>query len=210
MRKLWIGLPAVLLLAGGMARAEVTAEAIPPEFLQQFAPFAMQLIQQQFPNPAVKVDAHAEKTVGYHVMEKVAVVMMPDRNLTARAIDELADKELPVAIMATRSLSVQETVQEKEATVPADRLAIADFNGMFKIPVFFLAVKSKGADRTLEVYSKDGKALSSVPLKKQVGNTEVPVGLKLANVDLEKKVADVIIQLSGAYEATFKVGIVEL
>jgi hypothetical protein len=204
MRKSLIAVSLALVAVAGVARAEEAAEAIPPDFVQQFAPFAVQLIQQQFPNPAVKVEPNAEKTVGYHVKEQVGVVLMPDKNVTARTVEEAVDKEVPVAILATKSLSVQ----DKDTVVNGDRLAVADFNGMFKIPVFFLAVKGKGADRSLEVYSKDGKAVHSEPLKKATGEATGDVEVKLTNIQLEQKKLDASIRVSG-YEGTVKLGVLD-
>src|SRR5687767_8195794 len=184
-----LSLAAALGAGWGVARAAdaVAAEAIPADFIAQFAPFAVQLIQQQFPEPPVKVDPRPDKAQGYHVKEMVGVVMMPDKNLTAEAIDKATDKEVPVAVLATKSL----TLEDKDAAgIGADKIAVADFNGMFKIPVFFMAVKAKGEERTLEIYSKNGAALASAPLKKQPGNADLPVALKLTNIDLAKKKLD--------------------
>lgn len=209
MRKPLVGLSlAALILAGvGAARAaDVTAEPIPPDFIQQFAPFAVQLIQQQFPNAPVKVDPQTDKAQGFHVKEMLGVVMMPDKNLTAEAIEKAADKDVPVAVLATKGLSVQ----NKDAVVGADKVAVADFNGMFKIPVFFLAIRGKGDDRTLEVYSKDGTSIDSVPVKKMAGDKESPCSIKISNIDIEKKKMDVIFSLGGAYETTVKLGSLDL
>jgi hypothetical protein len=204
MRKSLIAVSLALVAVAGVARAEEAAEAIPPDFVQQFAPFAVQLIQQQFPNPAVKVEPNAEKTVGYHVKEQVGVVLMPDKNVTAKTVEEAVDKEVPVAILATKSLSVQ----DKDTVVNGDRLAVADFNGMFKIPVFFLAVKGTGAERSLEVYSKDGKPVHSEPLKKAAGEATGEVEMKLVNIQLEQKKLDASIRVSG-YEGTVKLGVLD-
>jgi hypothetical protein len=200
MRTALVGIPLALIAAAALAQADITAEEIPADQVQLYAPFAMQLIQERFPDPPVKVDLNVDKAVGYHVKQQVGVIMMPDRNLTAKAIEEVGDKEIPVAVLATKSL----TVQERDAAVPAERLAVADLNGTLKLPVFFLAVKGKGEDRTLEVYSKDKKSLVSAPLKKQAGDANVPVGLKLTNIDLDKRSLDVKFSLSGAYEGTVK------
>jgi len=207
MRRKLIGLWLAALTLGGVAAwAEDAAEAIPADFIVQFAPIAVQLIQQQFPNAAVKVDPATDKAQGFHVKEQVGVVLMPDKNLTAKVIEELGDKEAPVAVLATKSLSLE----DKEAVLGADKIAVADFNGMFKIPVFFLSVKGKGEERTLEVYGKDGKALASVPLKKQAGDAGSPVTIKLTNISLEKRKLDAVLSLGGAYEGTVKLGFLEI
>lgn len=205
MRKPLIGMSVLLIAVAGVVRAEVAAEAIPPDFLAQFSPFAVALIQQQFPNPPVKIDPQADKAVGYHVKEAFAVVAMPDKGLTAKAVEDAGETEVPVGVLATRSLSLQ----EKDAVVDGDRLAVADFNGMFKIPVFFLSVKSKGTDRELEVYSKTGKVILSVPLKKQASDAAMPLNVRLTNIDTEKKKLDATVTLNGAYEGTLNLGFVE-
>lgn len=206
MRKRLIGIPLLLIAAAGVVRAEVAAEAIPPDFLAQFSPFAVALIQQQFPDPPVKIDPAADKAVGYHVKEMFGVVAMPDKNLSAKAVEEAGEKEVPVGVIATRALSLQ----EKDAVVNGDRLAVADFNGMFKIPVFFLSVKSKGAERELEVYSKNGKPVLTVPLKKQSSDAATPLNIRLTNIDAEKRKLDATVSLGGAYEGTLNLGAVDL
>lgn len=202
-----LALLSIALFAGTAARAAetVNADPIPPDFLQQFTPFAIQLIQQQFPNAPVKVDPAAEKTVGYHVKEMVGLVALPDKNLTSKAIDEAGDKEIPVCWIATKSLSIS----NGEGVLDKEKVAVADFNGMFKLPVFFLAAKGSGADRTLLVYSKEGKPVVTAPLKKQAGDANVPLGLKLTDIDVEKKALTATLSLGGAYEATLKMGFAE-
>jgi hypothetical protein len=197
---------AMLAVTVGIAHAEVVADAIPADVLAQVAMFAVPLIQTQFPNPPVKIDPATDKVIGYHVDQKVALLMMPDKAFTAKSIEEAGEKEVPVGVIATRSLSLQ----EKDAVVGGDRLAVADFNGLYKLPVFFLAVKGNGADRILEVYSKEGKSLLSVPLKKQASDAAIPLNVKLTNIDLEKKKMDATLSLGGAYEGTLNLGIVEL
>lgn len=206
MRKPLIAMSVLLIAAAGIVRAEVAAEAIPPEVILQFGPLAVGLIQMQFPDPPVKVDPSADKAVGYHVQEAYAVMALPDRSLTAKSVDDAGEKEVPVGVIATRALSVQ----EKDSVVSGDRLAVADFNGVFKIPLFFLSVKSKGADRELEVYSKGGKSILSVPLKKQASDAATPLNVHLSNIDTEKKRLDVTVSLGGAYEGTINLGAVEL
>lgn len=205
MRKVAVVL-SLVLLACGTARAAVMAEPIPAELLQQIATFAVPLIQQQFPNPPVTVDPQADKAVGVHVQEMVGVFVLPDKNITAKAVEGAGEKSVPVAILATKSLSFM----DKETVIGADKVAVADFNGMFKLPVFFLAVKGSGDDRTLQVFSKDGKPLVTTPLKKQAGDAAVSVGVKMANIDLEKKQADMTVSLNGAYEGTLRMGFVAL
>ena len=205
-RKKLIGIAAVLVLAAGVARADVEAMAISPDYLAQVAPLAILLIQQQFPNAPVKVDPAADKAVGYHVEQKVGVVAMPDKNFSAKSIDEAGEKEVPVGVIATLSLSVQ----DKDTVISGDRLAVADLNGMAKLPLFFLAAHAKGADRVLEVYSKDGKPLVSIPLKKQASDAAMPLNVKLTNIKIEDKKLDATLILGGAYEGTLNLGVLQL
>lgn len=203
MRKKWLALSAAAAVTvAGAGRAALMAEEIPADFIAQFAPFALQLVQAQFPNPPVKVDPASEKARGYHVDQKVGVVVMPDKNLTAKSVAECGDKTVPAAVVFTKSLSVE----EKDTVVNGEKLAVADFNGQLKIPVFFLAVKGKGEERTLEVYSKDGTPVASAPLKKAEVDESTPVGVKLTNIDLEKKKVDATVSLTGGYETTLKMG----
>lgn len=206
MRKLWIGL-AVACVAAAAARAQIAAEPIPAEFLQQFAPFATALFQQQFPNPPVKLDLQADKAVGYHVKEMVGIVAVPDRNLSARAIEEIADRELPAGVVTTKSLSIQ----DRDTVINGDRLALLDLNGAAKLPVFFLAIRASGNERVLAIYAREaGKPLLTVPLKKQAGDLERPIALKLANIDPEKRTLEATLSFAGSYEATLKMAYVEL
>ena len=203
MRKTLIAL-SLVVAAAGIARAQVAAEKIPADVIAQITPFATAVLQTQFPDPPVKVDVNAEKVVGYHVKEMVGIVALPDKNLTGKAIEEAGEKEVPVAIIATKSLSIE----EKGEVVTGDKLAVADFNGAIKLPVFFVSVKGKGDERTLQVYSKGGTAVASIPLKKQAGNAEMPVDIKLANIDLEKKKLDATLSLGGSYETNLKLGVI--
>jgi hypothetical protein len=199
-------IPLALAALTGVAWAAVSAEEIPPEQVQLLAPFAIQLLQEKIPNPPIKVDPEPTKALGYHVQQKVAAVAMPDKALTARVIEEAGEKDVPVAILATRSLSVEE---KEDVVVPSERLATVDI-AQIKLPVFFLSVKGKGDERTLQVYSKDGTPLTTVPLKKQSGDTAVPLAMKLTNIDLEKKRLDLVFSLTGTYETTLKLGYVEI
>jgi len=207
MRKTFLCLSLAVVAAAGVARAEIMPEPIPADFIQQFAPLVIDLVQQQIPNPPVKVEANAEKALGYHFTveqgekELLGVVAMPDKNLTAATVEKATDKGTPVGVLGMKSLSLV----DKEDVFKADRLAVAELNGIFKMPVFFLSVKGSGADRTLEIYSKDGKALVSAPLKKQASDAAVPLNLKISNIDAAKKKADLTISLGGAYESTVKV-----
>jgi hypothetical protein len=205
MRKTLIAVSLAAAAAAGIARAEVAAEAIPAEVITQYGAVAVLLIQAQFPDPPVKVDPAPESAVGYHVEQKVGVVVIADRNLTQKAVEEAGEKSVPIGVLATQAL----TLQEKDAPIKGDRLAIADLNGKVKLPLFFLAVKGQGEQRILEVYSKDGKPLYTSPLKKQAGDQERPLGLKLSNIDLPGKKLDATVSVAGAYEGTLHLGFLE-
>jgi len=205
MRKTLFVLGAAALAAAGAARAAGSAEPIPPEFFQQFAPLAIQLLQAQFPNPPVKIDPQPEKIVGSHVEMKIGVVALPDKNLTPKAVEEAGDKDVPVAVVVTRAV----TLQEGEGTVSKDKLAIIEFGDAARLPIFFLAVRGNAAERTLLVYGKEGKPLATVPLKKQAGDLNVPLALKLTDIDLEKKTMNATFDLSGTWEGTLKMAYAE-
>jgi len=206
MKSGWLVLAVAAVTAAGVARAEITAEPIKASTLHELAPIALQMIQEKFPQPPVKVDPNLEKVVGYHVHEIIAVVGMPDKALTGKIVDEAGDKDVPVGIMATRSLGPL----AKDTTISADKLAVVDINGTVKIPIFFMAVKGKGEERNLELYSKDGNAIGSAPLKKVTGDASVPLGIKMTNINDEKKQVDLVFTLSGAYEGTLKMGFLDL
>ena len=206
MRKVILGVSLGLLVVGGVARAEVTAMPIPADIIQNFVPLAVQLIQAQFKEPPVKVDVSTDHVVGYHVNQMVGLLVLPDKNFTAKTITDAGDKDVPVAVLATKSLSLQ----DRDTVVNGDRLAVAGLNGAIKIPVFFVAVKAQGADRVLDVYSKDGsKPILTVPVKKQTAETTQPIDMKFSNIDLEKKRLDVTLNLGGSYESTFKMGFLD-
>ena len=205
MKKLVLGLSAAVLLGAGIARAEVMAQDIPPDFIAQFAPLAVPLIEKQFPNPPVKVTADSSKISGWHVMEKMGFVVMPDKALTTKAVEDAGDKETPVAMFATLSLAVQ----KGEAALPASDQAVAEVQGTFKIPVYFVSVKKKGDERELEIYSKPEKAVLSVPLKKAAAPAgDAAIVAKASNIDLEKKKMDVTVNVGG-YEGTFKLAVTD-
>ncbi|MFN3649383.1 MAG: hypothetical protein ACK47B_07350 [Armatimonadota bacterium] len=188
---------AAVLAATGIARAAVDAEPIPADYLQQLAPIALQLFQDQFPNPPVKVTANLEKVSGYHVMQQVGVVVMPDKNLTADAVAKSAEKEAPAAIVVARGL----TFKNKDKAVPAERIANADL-GQAKLPVYFFAVKGEGEERSLLIYSKDAEPIATAPMKKRETAGTDQFELKLANVDLEKKTAELKVGVGGTHETT--------
>jgi len=200
MRKTILILSAAVLAAGGAARAAVEAQPIPAEFLQQFGPLAVQVMQAQFPNPPVKVDPRVEKIVGSHVQESLGVVLVPDKNLAPKVIEEAGDKDVPVAVLVAKSLNLQMA----DGPVSKDRLAIAEVTDQVKLPVFFLAARGNAAERTLLVYGKDGKPITTLPLKKATGDLSAPVALKLTDIDPEKKTLNATISLNGSYETTVK------
>jgi len=205
MRKTLIAAAVAAATIAGVARAEVIADAIPAEFLGAYGLIAVQVIQAQFPNPPVKVEPAPDRAVGFHVQQKAGVVAMPDKNFTLKSIEEATDKDVPVGVIATQALSLM----EKDGVIKADRLAVADLMGQAKLPLFFLAVKAKGEDRVLEVYSKDGKSLLTAPLKKLKSEGDVALGVKLINIDLEGKKMDATVSLANAYEATLHLGMLD-
>jgi hypothetical protein len=209
MKKSLIALGLIAGLAAGAVRAaDVEAEAIPAEFIQQFAPIATLLFQQQFPNPPIKVDPNAEKALGYHVKESVAALAIPDKALNEAALKDAKDKDVPVGVVTCKSLSL--LAKDKDETLPADKVAVLDIQGQIKLAVFFLAVQAEGENRVLRIYSKDVKEpVAIVPLKKMAGDANNPIGMKLTNVDPEKKRADMTLNLGGAYEGTVKLGFTE-
>lgn len=205
MRKSGLVLIGALSLAAGVVAAEVAVEAVPAEQLQLYAPIAAQLIQQQFPNPPVKVDVDTTKAQGYHIKEKVGMFLLPDKAVTADALKTAGDKGVPIGILVTKDLSVQ----EKDAPAPPTRIAIADLNGQVKLPVFYVTVKAKGDERFAEVFSKDEKPLATIPLKKIEAAGDTLVSLKLQNVDEEKKQLDAVLTLAGGHEFTLRMGTIE-
>jgi hypothetical protein len=196
-----------LALAAGFAAAwaGATAEEVPPEQIQVYAPLAIQNAQAQFPNPPVKVDHDLQKVTGYHVQEKVGVFLFPDKNLSAKAAAEAGEKGIPVGVLVTKDLSLS----DNGTAVPADRLAILEFGGAVKLPLFFLSLVGKGEERLLEVFSKDGKALAQVPLKKLETPIDSSLRQKLTNIDLEKKQVDVELTVGGSYFTTLHLAVTQ-
>lgn len=194
------------MLLASAARAEDAVEAIPKDYIQQFAPLAVGLFQAQFPNPPVKVEPNAEKALGYHIKEKVGALVFPDKNLSPKTIDEAGEQDVPVAILTTLAL----TLEMQDKVVPVEELAVADLNGQLKLPVFFLAVKTVGADKVLTIYSKDGKPLGTAILKKQASDTDLILGLKLSNIAENNQKLDATLTIGGAYESTLKLTYVKL
>jgi hypothetical protein len=196
------------LTAGAVRAAAVEPEEIPAEFIQQFAPIATLLYQQQFPNPPVKVDPNAEKALGYHVKQEVAALAIPDKALSEAVLNEAKDKDVPVGVITAKSLSL--IAKDKDETLPNEKLAVLDIQGQIKLALFFLAVQSEGDNKVLRIYGKDAKEpIATVPLKKMAGDAAKPIALKLTNVDTDKKRADMTLSLGGAYEGTVKLGFAE-
>jgi hypothetical protein len=205
MRKPILALALATLAVAGVARAEQAAEEIKPEQIQQYAQLALMQLQAQFPNPPVKVDYQVEKAKGFHVAKSLAVLTIPDKALTADVVAKADEKGTPVGIFVTTLLCPE----NKGEVIKGDKVAVADL-GVVKVPVFFLSVKSKGDERILSLYSKGADSLMEVPLKKQTGDASVPLGMKLTDVDLEKKSVNLTLSLNGSYEGTLKLAYVEL
>lgn len=206
MRRPILALAAITLLASGIARAAVEAEPIPADVIQQIMPLASQVIAAQFPNPPVKVEPLLEKTTGWHVQEEFGCVVMPDKNLAPAVVNAAGDKSVPAGVLVTRKLSLE--VDGK--LQGEDKIAVADLNGVAKLPIFFLAVKGKGEERSLEVYSRDGTPVATAPLRKQDLDATEQLSVRLKNIDLEKKRLDLQVRVAGTLEATLKLGVLEL
>lgn len=208
MKKSLIALGLIVGLTAGVRAANVEPEEIPAEFIQQFAPIATLLFQQQFPEPPVKVDPNAEKALGYHVKQEVAALAIPDKLLTEAVINDAKDKDVPVGVVTCKSLSL--LAKDKDETVPNDKLALLDIQGQIKLSILFLAVQADGENKVLRIYGKDLKEpVATVPLKKMAGDATKPIAMKMTNVDPEKKRAEMTLSLGGAYEGTMKMGFTE-
>jgi hypothetical protein len=199
-------LSALTLAGAARVALAVDAEAIPEEFAQQFAPFVVQLVQQQVPDPPVKVDPVPEKSQGMHIPDSLGVVVMPDRALDANAVSGAKDKKVPAGLLLTRAL----TIKGKNGAVPADQLSLLDFMEQFKLPVMFLEVKGAEEKRHLLIHSKPGKdPLAEVELKKG-GENRPSLQVKLSEVEVVKKSARLTFFVPGGYEGTIELAIVEL
>ena len=209
MRKTSLALCLTAFAAAGIARAEVVATPIASDVIQQYASFALPFLQQQLTNPPVKTEPDAEKAVGYQLKDgdkEVYLLAVPEKDLTAKVIEDAGEKGKPIGMLITTSMSIE----EKDEIIPADRLSIIDFNGQVKIPVFYFTVRAKEQDRILEVFSKDDKPICAVTLKKQTGDASAPLALKLGKIDQEKKRLDATLSFGGAYEGTLKLAFLKL
>jgi hypothetical protein len=207
MRRAVCGCLTALALAAagaGAARAQVTAEAIPLELVRQYAPFLVLVIQQQFPEPPVKLEPNAEKIQAFHIQENAGVVLLPDRKLTLDVLNEDDEREVPLGICCTRLL----TVEHADKAVTGPRLAVADL-GEIKFPVLYLTASKRGDQRLLKVYSRDGTPIAEVPLTRSENTGPEMLGVKLTNIDLEKKKLDAVFTLGNGYQGTLKLTYLE-
>jgi hypothetical protein len=208
MRRSFVALSLATLALAGIARAEVTTQPVSDAAVQQYGALAVALLQQQAPKPPFKTDPNPEKAIGYQVKDadkEGYVILMPDKAFTVKALDEATEKGTPVGVLATTSI----TIDDKDKLVGASKLAIIDLNGEVKIPLFYLSLKRKGDDRILDVYSKEGAPLLSLPLKKGTADATAPLGLKITKVDQSTKKLELALSL-GAYQTTLKMGYLAL
>jgi len=203
---------ALLAAATTVARTAAVYEAIPSEDLKAFAPLAIPIIRGQVPNPPVKVDPDPERAVGFHSNKEFAIVMMPDRALTAERFRSSLER-IPVGLIVTRALSVIPDGTDRPADLAG--LAALDLNEQFKLPVFFLTARQEGEALALEVFSKDATPLQSVPLRlapelAAVGAPALPaidratLAAMTSNADDTRAVAR--IRLPGGYQAEVSLG----
>ena len=158
---------AVPLLAVTAAAWAAGFDAIPEKELKAYASTVLEIIQGQFPDPPVTVDADTDHPMGFHQAKAAAIVFLPDRGLNMDRLRN-AVKPVPVGLLLTVGLSVIPAGAEKPA--PLDEIAAVEVTEELKLPVFYLAARKQDDGLMLDVFSKNGKALLSVPVTK--ANTE--------------------------------------
>lgn len=195
---------ALLVIAAGVAAAQIEVEALPDDVVRKAAMRLGEMVAKAFPDPALKIVGGAEKAVGYRG-EGVIVIMLPDRGFTSKTIEEAGAQAAPVGWIALRGLAP--VVQGK--TIPLSGLATVQPDGNGKeVAVLFLGVRKEGENRVLDLYSRGAKPLYQARLThKEAGNTAPrPLEAKFANLDRAAMQVDLVVALGGTYQATLRMG----
>jgi len=190
------------VLVTGIARAQEGIEKVPDDAIRQVAPHILASITQNLPGAGIKIDGVPDNALGFR-RESAALLLMPDRGFTAKTIEGVGEKVVPVGLLLLKNLSPLVKGQ-----VPApDQLALLGPDGDLKaVTVLFLGVHKLESGLVLEVYSKDSKPLYQVPLKsKAEARGAALLEGKFANVDQTARQADFVATFGGAYEATIRI-----
>lgn len=190
----------VFLAAAAAWAAQQAPERLASDEIGQLAGPLQNGIEERIQNPPVAVAINADQAFGFKANGMPVMVVLPDKNLTAAAVEGAGEKPVPVGIIATHDISVI----VKDKPVPFDQLNVLEF-GDVKVPIFFVAVRKKGDDRVLEVYSKEKTPLATVTLKPATAD-KAALAVAFENLNAEKKQADLVLTLGGAYRGTVRIG----
>lgn len=202
-RVAWRGALALAVVAAGAAWAQDGLVMVPDDTVRQVAPLILEALSEHHANMPVKVDGVADKTVAYRA-EGPALLLIPDRNLAAKAVREAGEKTVPAGVVALRAL----VPVADGKRVSAEKLALLTPEGQGRdVVLLFLGVKKEGANLVLEVYSKEQQPLFKAPLtaKPNPENGALPLTATFANIDKAAKQADVVVHLDGAYQANVRI-----
>ncbi len=196
---------ALVATAAGALQGSAAQEGpqrVPPERVK---PLAMRLtdgLKARTEKPPVAVTPNLDQAIGYQVGQDAGMILIADKGLTAAAIDGAGEEPVPVAVGFTRAATVFDEkgaiLGERRATMPV---------GVVQVALWFMAVRKKGGQPVLEVYSKDRTALVTVPLKKSEGAAAPALAVAFERLDAEKNQADLVLTLPGTQRATLRVGL---
>jgi hypothetical protein len=186
--------PALLYLAGLHANSQ---EPVPLDRAREFARHLNESANK-LANTPITVDADVLNPHGIHAGESGALVV-PDRNLTAAALDSIGEKPLPVGELFLRNV----TFTRDGSAVANDRLqhiTVAMQDTRVQLPIFFLAAR-KTADGKLElvVFGKDMEPLATSPLGKVPAKAQFPIELTAEKRDENSGL--LTLKIVGQYEA---------
>lgn len=189
------------LAAAGAARAQLELEKVPDEQTKKVAVQVAELIPSSGTNAGITFVSAPEKAIAYKA-GKLAFLLTPDRELTAKSVTDAGNKSISLGWLALRG-----TVPVLDGKVaPPAVLATARPADSQPVTFLFFGVHKDGEKRILDVYSRDGMPMLKLPLTHVEKEPETPLDIKLANLDRETKQVDCVLTVLGGYTATVRLG----
>lgn len=186
-----------------LAAAEDGPDRVPDDQARMTATRVRDAVARAFPTPIVKVDARVDQAFGYR-SGPAAVLMVPDRGLTARAIKSAGEKVVPVGWLILNG--VAPVVAGRP--LPSSKLAQVETGAGEKAALLFVGARKEGEKPVLEVYSRDSQPICQVPLVAREAKEGKPRPLAghFANLDVQSFQADFVTSVEGAYDASLRLG----
>jgi hypothetical protein len=183
----------VLLFAG----AGLAQERLPAEDAQRFGKRLAQCSANLDSPVQVKVEPDADKALAMRG-KQVGALVMPDKNLSADALDKAGKDVLPVGQLWLRRLVP--VIDGKETA--KDQLRIINVQAKDEeepLPLCLLGVRKKGDGLELLVYGNHKEPLLTLPLTKADSKYDLPI--ELDGKKNENETGTLTLRFFGKYEA---------